>query len=167
MNLKRLALFAVVAVPAAAWSSSLDALFYKKAAEGGMFEVDAGKLAQNKGSSQNVKDFAAMMVKDHSSANDKLKTIATSKDVELPSSANVAQMATKSKLDDVSGPTFDKLYIKSQLKAHRETILLFRDEAANGHDTEAKAFATAALPTLKEHMKAINTIAASAGVAAQ
>jgi putative membrane protein len=164
MKIKGLVLFAIVAAPLSVLADSPDASFYKKAAEGGMFEVDAGTLAQNKGGSQGVKDFAAMMVKDHSAANDKLKSIASSKSVDLPSHSSVGQMATKAKLDVLSGDTFDKSYIKSQVKAHRETIGLFRKEAASGQDSDAKAFAAATLPTLRGHMKAIKALAAEAGI---
>ncbi len=136
MKLKVTVLLALMASPLAVLAGLLpDASFYKKAAEGGMFEVDAGKMAQDKGASQGVKDFGAMMVKDHSAANDKLKSIAAAKSVDLPSSSSVGQMATKAKLDVLSGDTFDKSYIKSQLKAHRETIALFRKESTTGQDS--------------------------------
>jgi putative membrane protein len=148
-------------------ASNPDASFYKNAAEGGIFEVEAGKLAQDKGNSQKVKDFGAMMVTDHSAANDKLKSLAASKDVSLPSSSSVGQMATKGKLEVLSGDTFDKSYIKSQVKAHQQTIALFKKESATGQDPEAKAFAKATLPTLRSHLKAINAIAADAGVDAK
>jgi putative membrane protein len=163
--MKRLWILFVLTAPALVWAaSSQDELFYKNAAEGGIFEVDAGKLAQDKGNSQQVKDFGAMMIKDHSAANEKLKTLATTKNIDLPTSASVSQMATKTKLDVLSGDTFDKSYIKSQVKAHRATIALFRKEVANGQDADAKAFATATLPTSHAHLKAIDSIAADAGV---
>ncbi len=54
-----------------------------------------------------MKDFGAMMVKDHSAANDKLKTLASSKNITLPTSASIGQMATKAKLEVLSGDTFD------------------------------------------------------------
>src|SRR3979490_1120961 len=76
-----------------------DAAFYKKAAEGGMAEVQLGKLAQEKSSNPNVKDFGAMMVGDHSAANDKLKSIAESKSIKLPTSPSMMQMGTKAKLE--------------------------------------------------------------------
>jgi len=145
-------------------ASSPDASFYKGAAEGGMAEVDAGRLAQDKGNSQQVKDFGAMMVKDHSAANEKLQTLAASKSITLPTTASVGQMASKAKLDVLSGATFDKSYVKGQISAHRQTIALFRMEISSGQDADAKAFAVATLPTVKAHLKAITAIAADMGI---
>jgi putative membrane protein len=159
-------LAALLTLPLAAFAASNpDAAFFKHAAEGGISEVDAGRLAQDKGNSQQIKDFGAMMVKDHSAANDKLKAIAATKDVTLPTSASVGQIATKAKLEVLSGDTFDKSYVKGQVKAHRETIALFRKEISAGQDADAKAFATATLPTVRAHLKAITAIAADMGIA--
>jgi putative membrane protein len=144
--------------------STPDATFYKKAAEGGIAEVDAGNLAQQKGNTQEVKDFGAMMVKDHSAANDKLRALAASKNISLPTSASIGEMATKAKLDMLSGDTFDKSYIKSQIKDHYGAIALFKKEIASGQDPDAKAFASATLPTLRMHLKKIKAIAADAGI---
>jgi putative membrane protein len=152
-------------LPAATFAASNpDASFYKHAAEGGIAEVEAGRLAQDKGNSQQVKDFGAMMVKDHSAANDKLQSIAASKSITLPTSPGVGQMAAKAKLDVLSGATFDKSYVKGQVAAHRQTIALFRKEISSGQDADAKAFATATLPTVRAHLKAITAIAADLGV---
>ena len=145
-------------------AKSPDADFFKHAARAGIAEVEAGKLAQEKGSSQAVKDFGSMMVKDHSAANDKLKSIATSENVDLPSSSGPKNMASRAKLEVLSGESFDKSYIKNQVAAHRQAVALFRKEASSGQDPEAKAFAAATLPTLKEHQKKIDEIAAQAGV---
>jgi putative membrane protein len=161
-----LALLILAAPLAAVAADDPDASFYNKAAEAGMYEVDAGTQAQDKGTSQAVKDFGAMMVKDHSAANDKLKALAATKNISLPTTASVGQMASKAKLDVLSGDTYDKAYIKSQIKAHRATIALFKKEAASGQDPDAKAFAVATLPTLHAHLKKINSIAADAGVKA-
>jgi putative membrane protein len=149
---------------AALAASNPDASFYKNAAEGGISEVEAGHLAQDKGSSQQVKDFGAMMVKDHSAANEKLQALASSKNVTLPTSASVGQMATKAKLEVLSGDTFDKSYVKGQISAHRDTIALFRKEINSGQDADAKAFATATLPTVRAHLKAITAIATDMGI---
>lgn len=151
-------------LPGAAFAASNpDASFYKNAAEGGIFELDAGHMAQEKGTSQQVKDFGAMMVKDHTAASDKLQSMASSKNITLPTSGSVAQMATEEKLKVLSGKTFDKSYVKSQVSAHQKTIALFEKEASSGRDSDAKAFASATLPTLRAHLKAITSIATNLG----
>jgi putative membrane protein len=164
--MKRFLTCLIVAVPVIAWGADKnpDADFFKHAAEGGISEVDAGTLAQSKGSSQAVKDFGAMMVKDHTDANAKLKSIASAESVDLPTSSSAKQMASKAKLEVLTGDTFDKSYIKSQVAAHQQTVALFQKEIASGSDAQAKAFATETLPTLKAHLKKIRQIAAEAGV---
>jgi putative membrane protein len=142
--------------------SNPDEAFYKSAAEGGMAEVQLGTLAQQKSSNPGVKEFGAMMVKDHSAANEKLKALAESKNVKLPSSPSMGQMATKTKLEVLSGNTFDKSYIKGMIDDHEEDIKEFKKEAAAGQDPDAKAYATATLPTLQAHLKKIQSIAAEA-----
>ncbi|HEY0746043.1 MAG TPA: DUF4142 domain-containing protein [Steroidobacteraceae bacterium] len=163
MKTKILALMLVLPVAAFA-ASNPDASFYKNAAEAGIFEVDAGHMAQDKGSSQQVKDFGSMMVKDHAAANDKLQSIASSKNITLPTSASVAEMATEAKLKLLSGDTFDKSYVKSQISAHQKAIALFRKEATSGQDADAKAFASATLPTLHSHLKAATSIGTKMGL---
>ncbi len=152
-----------LAIPFAAHGAnpSPDAKFYKSAAEGGIAEVELGNLAQQKSNNPGVKEFGAMMVKDHTAANEKLKSIAATKNISLPTSAGLGQMATKAKLEVLSGETFDKSYIKGMIKDHEEDIALFKKEAQAGRDPDAKAFAQAALPTLRAHLKRIKSIAAS------
>jgi putative membrane protein len=164
-RMKSLLAVLILAAPLAAVAAdNPDASFYKNVAEAGISEVDAGNLAQEKGNSQAVKDFGAMMVKDHGAANDKLKALAATKSITLPTSASMGQMATKAKLEVLTGDTFDKSYIKGQIKAHHDTIALLKTEVASGQDPDAKAFATSVLPTVQGHLKKIKTIAADAGI---
>jgi putative membrane protein len=164
--MKKLMQALILIAPLAAFAAdkSPDESFYKKAAEGGISEVEQGKLAQERGNSQAVKDFGAMMVKDHSAANDRLKSIADSKGISLPGSASMAQMATKGKLEVLKGDTFDKSYVKGMVKDHEEDIKEFEKEAREGQDPEAKAFASKTLPTLRAHLAKIRSIATDAGI---
>jgi putative membrane protein len=163
--MKHLVAVLMLAVPMLAFSmDEKDESFFKHAAEGGMAEVNDGKLAQDKGSSQAVKDFGAMMVKDHSAANDKLQALAATQDIKLPSSPSLTQMASAKELKMKSGDSFDKSYIKGQIKAHQDTIALFQKEIASGKDASAQQFASATLPTIQMHLTKINQIAAAAGL---
>ena len=162
LNALIIGLFALPVMAAAA--DAPDASFYKKAAEGGLAEVQMGQLAQEKSNNAAVKDFGAMMVKDHSAANDKLKSIAATKNISLPTSPSVGEMASKEKLKVLSGETFDSSYIKGMVKDHEEDIKEFQTEANSGQDPDAKAYAAATLPTLKAHLKKIQAIATTQDV---
>jgi putative membrane protein len=148
----------------AAVADSPDSSFYKSAAEGGISEVELGQLAQQTASNPAVKDFGAMMVKDHSAANEKLKALAASKQVSLPDSPSMTQKAFKTKLNLLSGDSFDKSYIKGMIEDHKEDIKEFQKEVSEGKDPQARAFASATLPTLQMHLQKIQSIAASAGI---
>ena len=153
----------LIIASAAAFAAAPDASFYKTLAQGGIAEVEAGTLAQQKGADPKVKDFGAMMVKDHSAANEQLKALAAGKGIDLPGSSSTSQMATKAKLELLSGGTFDKSYVEDQVKAHRDTVDLLKKEIATGQDPDAKAFAQKVLPTVESHLHAINQIAAAGG----
>jgi putative membrane protein len=115
--------------------------------------------------SPEVNKFGAQMVKDHTDANDKLTAVATSKDVKLPDSSSVMQQGIKAKLSLLSGTSFDKSYIKGMVDDHKKDIKEFQKEASQGQDPDVKAFAISTLPTLKKHLKMIQSIAAAQGIA--
>lgn len=151
-------------VASVAIADSPDSSFLKSAAEGGMSEVELGQLAQQKASNPAVKNFGAMMIKDHTAANEKLKALAASKDVSLPSSPSMMQKATKTRLNMLSGDSFDKAYVKDMIDDHKDDIKEFQKEVSEGKDPQARAFASATLPTLQMHLEKVESIAASAGI---
>ncbi len=163
--MKRYLLILACAMPLAAYAADTpDKSFYKDAAEAGLAEVSDGTLASEKATDPKLKDFGAMMVKDHSAANEKLAALAGSKGVTLPTSASGTEMATHEKLKLESGDTFDKAYIKGQISAHRATLRLLHKEIASGQDADAQEFAKSVLPTVQGHLKAIRVIATADGV---
>jgi putative membrane protein len=135
--------------------SSADEQFIKDAAAGGMYEVEAGQIASNKGTSNHVKMVAQHMVTDHSKANDQLMDIAKRKGVAMPPTMTAQQNDMISKLNNLQGTDFDKEYLKQQKKAHEETIAKFQKEAKSGSDADVKQFASQTLPTLQEHLRMI------------
>jgi putative membrane protein len=155
---------ALAFVATSAIADSPDSSFIKDAAEGGMSEVELGQLAQQKATNPAVKELGAMMVRDHTAANDKLTAIAKAKQVDLPDGPSLMQKGSKAKLDMMSGDSFDKSYVKGMIDDHKADIKEFQKEATQGKDPEVKAFAAATLPTLKHHLQAIQSIATSAGI---
>lgn len=133
--------------------NDIDQEFALKAGMGNTAEVEAGQLAENKGDNKEVRDFGAMMVKDHGEAQGKLKAIAGSLSVSAPDSVDQEHKDLKTKLSDLSGKAFDKAYIDAQLKDHRATIALFEKEINGGSNTQLKEFATSTLPHIKMHLE--------------
>lgn len=128
-----------------------DSNFLTKAAIGGMAEVELGKLAAQKASSDQVKKFAQHMVDDHTKANDELMKIASQKGATAPTDLDAEHKAAMTKLSALSGEKFDRAYIQNQKKDHIKMIDLFKNEARNGKDADLKNFAAKTLPTVQEH----------------
>ena len=141
--------------------SSADTTFAMKAAQGGVAEVQLGQLAAQRASNPAVKAFGQQMVDDHSKANDKLKSIAASESVTLPSSLNGKDQAIYTKLQGLSGAEFDREYVKCMLKDHEEDIKEFQKEANKGKDPRMKEFAQQTLPTLQDHLSKVQSIHSS------
>ena len=164
MKLVTLAALSALPLAALAASATPDMSFYKSLAEGGIAEVRDGKLAQQKSADPKIKDFAAMMVKDHTAANQDLMALAQSKGIKLPGGPGIGADTKKAELEVLSGETFDKSYVKSQVKGHRATVELLQKEISTGQDAQAKAFAQKVLPTVQSHLQAIEGIATSMGI---
>lgn len=130
-----------------------DKKFVKEAALGGMSEVELGKLAVQKSSSEDVKQFAQKMVDDHTKANDQLKQIASKENIPVPDSLDSKHQSRIDKLSKLSGEDFDKAYAKDQLKDHQSDVRDFSAEAQGGADPNVKAFAASTLPTLQQHLE--------------
>ena len=108
--------------------SKADQDFAVNTAIAGMTEIQAGQLAEQKGTAKDVKEYAQMMITDHTAAADKLKAIATQKNITLP--ATLTPDAQK-KLDDLQkegGHKFDKDYMAMMVSDHKKVISAFEDE---------------------------------------
>ena len=113
--------------------SSADTDFMNKAAQGGMAEVELGKLAASKGANADVKKFGQQMVDDHSKANSELKTVAASKSITLPTEVNAEQKAMMDKLSKLSGAAFDKEYVKGMVEDHEKDVADFEKTINRRH----------------------------------
>jgi putative membrane protein len=135
-------------------AKSSDAKFMMTAAEGGMAEVEMARIAQERASSDAVKQYAQRMIDDHTKAGDELKQLAAMKGITLPTGPNASHMALMEKLRQKTGADFDRMYIKeSGVKAHQSMEKLFQKESTAGKDADAKAFAAKTLPTVQEHLR--------------
>ena len=140
-----------------------DRQFIKKAAEGGLAEVQLGQLATEKADSQDVKQFGQRMVDDHTKANDQLKQVASQKGVTVPDKLSPKDAATKARLEKLSGKAFDRAYMRDMVMDHTKDVSEFRMESKNAKDPDVKNFASQTLPTLQDHLKEAKSIAPKTG----
>jgi putative membrane protein len=126
--------------------------FAKKAAGDGMAEVKLGKLAQQQAENDQVKQFGQRMVDDHSKANDKLKSIAQQKGIDLPQNLPEEAQQAYDDLQKHSGHEFDQAYMDMMVEDHHKAIDLFQQETKAGKDADLQKFAEETLPTLQQHL---------------
>jgi putative membrane protein len=138
--------------------SKSDQGFMSDAADGGMTEIKASQVAGQQATNPRVKQFAAMMVTDHSNAGDRLKALAQSKNVPLPPDISDQHQKAVDELKQKSGADFDKAYMKMMVKDHQEVVHAFEHASGSVQDSSLKNFIVTTLPTLRMHLDSAKAI---------
>ena len=133
-------------------STEKDAQFFVNAAEMSFQEISLGKLAQQKGNVNHVKELGKMMEDEHTKSLADLTALAEAKNITLPNSQTDKGKDAYEKLSKKSGNDFGKTYCDMLVNAHQEAIALFEKASTECTDPEIKAWASATLPTLRTHL---------------
>lgn len=128
-------------------------MFVEKAAQGGMYEVAAARLAQERAQEPQCKELAKMMEQDHQKANMQLMQIAQGKNLMVPKQLDTLHQAKLAELQKAQGADFDKMYMIDQTAGHVALSLKFRNASKELQDPELKQFATTTLQTINQHGK--------------
>lgn len=123
-----------------------------------MFELDSAKLAQEKATSAPLKEFAAMMIKDHTASSAKLKEAAGKADPALTPAPTMTaeQTANLEALRAASGDAFDALYKEQQVAAHQQALTTLQTYASSGDVPALKTFASETAPVVDGHLKHVS-----------
>ena len=132
--------------------SSSGRSFVEQAAAENAAEVKLGKLAKDKASNDDVKDFAERMIEDHQKATEQLKR-AVPQQLVASQELKPKHQKTYDQLSKLSGEEFDREYIKHMVKDHEKAVKLFRKQANQSSDRELSQFASATLPKLEDHLQ--------------
>lgn len=128
-----------------------DRNFFEKAAKASQNEVTISQEALPHLTSPSAREFAQMMINDHTAANAELSALAMSKGVTLPApSEKVAKKWAKNTKD------VDDEYLATMVDEHKDAVDLF-EKAAKSKDPEIAAFANKMLPTLRQHLAMAKT----------
>ena len=135
----------------------VDDEFIREAASGGMLEVELGRYAQQNAQNPRVKQYGAMMVRDHSKANEELRGIASGKNVTI-SDMDDSHRGKMTDLQEKSGAEFDEAYMKEMVDDLEKDVDKFKKQAEDGKDRDVKAFAAKTLPVLLMHQDSAKSI---------
>jgi putative membrane protein len=133
--------------------SAPDSAFITKAAEGGMAEVELGKLAEKNGEREDVKNFGSQMVRDHGKANENLKSIAAKMNVPVPDKMSAKHQGAIDNLSKTTGAAFDTGYIARMVVEHEKTLLLFEGAQSQVSNEDLKKFIAETLPVVRSHLE--------------
>jgi putative membrane protein len=147
------ALCSVSALAQKSAKTSSDQRFVDFAAQTDMVEANLGQLADSSASSQQVKDYAQMLVSDHTNDFHQLYGIANQANLTMPSAIDSAH--NKMMIDPfqkLKNAAFDKKYVHEMIAGHTQAIAMYKKEAASGENADLKSYAQQALPTLQKHL---------------
>jgi putative membrane protein len=156
---------AVGATSAATVGSHDTGAFVDNAGQGGMYEIEAAKIAQEKSKNPEVKAFAKMMVADHSALGAAMKPLMIAAGKTPPADLDQRRKGFLDNLRAAGPADFDKDYMDQQVSAHQETLTLMQGYADNGDDAGLKAAAGKAVPKVQAHLDKAKAIQAKLAAA--
>jgi putative membrane protein len=131
-----------------------DSEFLVSAAESDLMEIEIGKLALAKGTSSHVKDFANMLIADHTKSSNETKPFAERLQVSLPAAITEKGKEKYNDLNDEKpGKDFDGKFADMMVANHNDAISRMETASENANDAEIRAWAAKMVPTLKMHLQ--------------
>ncbi|RWP09359.1 DUF4142 domain-containing protein [Mesorhizobium sp.] len=130
------------------------------------FEIESSKLAEQKNVAADVKDFASLMIKDHTKAGEDFKAALEQSQITASVTASGPALLPKDQamldqLKNLDGDEFQAKYILLQTEAHKQALALFSTYAQSGEDPALKEFAKKTLPTLRMHEERLKDLVAA------
>jgi putative membrane protein len=132
--------------------SAQDREFTVQATYANLAEIAMGQLALTQAEDESIRQYAETMVTDHTKAQDELRYLVESYDLEIPDTLESGDQIIYEELEQLEGYAFDSAYIGSQVVAHQKTQQLFQNQIDRGENTGIVQYASSTLPHLTEHL---------------
>lgn len=132
-------------------------------------DIEAGKLAQSKGTNPKVKDFAKQMVTDHTGVNKAATDLVNRLHVtpeENPTSQQLTQGGEQNRqsLQGKSGADFDRAYIANEVTYHQAVLdAIDKTLIPNAQNADLKALLQQTRPAVEAHLQHAKQIQSSLG----
>jgi putative membrane protein len=140
--------------PSAKALSDDDKELLKMVAQGGMMQLEAGKLAVKNATTPDIKMIAQAEVEEQTGLAAKLKEIAAAKSATLPSAPDEKATKELAMLAEKSGKEFDAAYLKhSGVDGHKLLQSTMKKVESKADDADLKKLAETVLPLIKIHLQ--------------
>ena len=136
-----------------------DEAFVGRALAQGLFEVKLSERAAEHATNADVRKFAQQMVNDHKKTNNRLLAIANRMKLSVVQGFDKDSKETLARIGRLEGATFDREYMKQQVKSHERAIDMFERRAKASTNDAVKTFINDTLPHLREHLKEARAVA--------
>lgn len=133
-------------------SALTDQQFVDLVAQTDMLEAHLGQMAANQASSQAVKDYAQMLVTDHTSDYQQLGMIAAKAGLTVPKGLNAENDKIIAAFGKLNGAAFDTRYAHAMIDGHTKAIAIFTKESTGAQSTDLQSYASQTIPTLQKHL---------------
>ncbi|WP_019140184.1 DUF4142 domain-containing protein [Noviherbaspirillum massiliense] len=133
----------------------------------GKGEILLSKLALQKATDAEVRQFAQRMIDDHTAANNQIMQLAQQKGIALPNEPSAENALAYVRLSQLSGAAFDRAYMSRNIDVHAQDVGLLRTASVSEQDAQIRAFATAQLPVIQAHLTTAQQIGNRLNAAAQ
>ncbi len=150
------ALAAANTAVAASNASNQDSTFVAKVSQGGMYEVELGKVAEQQGLAQDIKDQGTTEAHDHELVGQALKEASGNAGIEFSKELNAEFKARLAKISGLTGEQFDRAYIEDMKKIHAADGAAFLKEAKEGTNPALKSFAASTFNIVQRHIGELN-----------
>lgn len=134
-------------------SANGDRDFIEDMVADGDAEVELGRLAEQRATRPEVKEFAQMMARDHQEAGAELKQIAGKHNIQPAAGDHDDHKDLSQRLSKLSGAEFDREYMKAMVDDHEKAVNDVEKKAEDADNPEIRQWASKALPTLRQHLE--------------
>jgi putative membrane protein len=154
--LRRILLASAILIPAAA-AAAPPAMFLRDAIRGNFSEVTLGRVIQNRGASAQVRQFGAMLIRDHSKGLAQAQAIAAKLHLHIPTSLTPEAGREQAVLRHLRGRAFDREVRRYMINDHEKDIAAFRAQVRSG-DRATSGYAAATIPVMQRHLAMARSI---------
>jgi putative membrane protein len=136
-----------------------DQKFLDMAAQTDMLEAHLGQMAADQAGNPAVKEYAQMLVTDHTADYQQLSALAAKAGLTVPTALDAAHNKMIAPFEKLKGPAFDAQYIHTMIAGHTEAIGVYTKESTEAQSTDVKTYASATLPALNKHLDSAKDLA--------